>query len=98
MSALVSLLLPPPRSAELPIFQFSFPIARSAGVADNTDNRGIFDHHLSGYGADIGRFLKSIIAYCNSTRDYMVPSVWGVVPKGEDPYAPQQNGGCCLVM
>ncbi|KAK3296099.1 guanine nucleotide-binding protein subunit-like protein [Chaetomium fimeti] len=41
---------------------------------------------------------KSIIAYCNSTRDYMVPSVWGPVPKGEDPYAPQQSGGCCIVM
>ncbi|KAI3527372.1 guanine nucleotide-binding protein subunit gamma [Colletotrichum paranaense] len=41
---------------------------------------------------------KSIIAYCNSTRDYMVPSVWGAVPRGEDPYAPQQSGGCCLVM
>ncbi|KAH0499001.1 hypothetical protein TgHK011_006224 [Trichoderma gracile] len=41
---------------------------------------------------------KSIIAYCNGTRDYMVPSVWGTVPKGEDPYAPQQSGGCCVVM
>ncbi|KAK2004857.1 hypothetical protein LX36DRAFT_649401, partial [Colletotrichum falcatum] len=40
---------------------------------------------------------KSIIAYCNSTRDYMVPSVWGAVPRGEDPYAPQQSGGCCVV-
>jgi len=41
---------------------------------------------------------SSIIAYCNSTRDYMVPSVWGPVPKGEDPYAPPTNAGCCLVM
>ncbi|KAI9905033.1 hypothetical protein N3K66_001562 [Trichothecium roseum] len=41
---------------------------------------------------------KSIIAYCNGTRDYMAPSVWGTVPKGEDPYAPQQSGGCCTVM
>ncbi|KAI5465583.1 GGL domain-containing protein [Mariannaea sp. PMI_226] len=41
---------------------------------------------------------KSIIAYCNGTRDYMVPSVWGAIPKGEDPYAPQQSGGCCVVM
>lgn len=40
----------------------------------------------------------SIIAYCNGTRDYMVPSVWNAVPKGEDPYAPQQSGGCCVVM
>ncbi|TLS29688.1 hypothetical protein PpBr36_00476 [Pyricularia pennisetigena] len=46
----------------------------------------------------VSQAAKSIIAYCNSTRDYMVPSVWGTVPKGEDPYAPQQNGGCCLVM
>jgi guanine nucleotide-binding protein subunit gamma, fungi len=42
--------------------------------------------------------LFSIIAYCNGTRDYMVPSTWGPVPKGEDPYAPQQSGGCCVVM
>ncbi|OIW33461.1 hypothetical protein CONLIGDRAFT_640584 [Coniochaeta ligniaria NRRL 30616] len=46
----------------------------------------------------VSQAAKSIIAYCNSTRDYMVPSVWGVVPKGEDPYAPQQSGGCCVVM
>ncbi|KAI7787823.1 guanine nucleotide-binding protein subunit gamma [Diaporthe eres] len=46
----------------------------------------------------VSQASKSIIAYCNSTRDYMVVTVWGVVPKGEDPYAPQQSGGCCLVM
>ncbi|KAK2604426.1 hypothetical protein N8I77_007357 [Diaporthe amygdali] len=46
----------------------------------------------------VSQASKSIIAYCNSTRDYMVVNVWGVVPKGEDPYAPQQSGGCCLVM
>ena len=40
----------------------------------------------------------SIIAYCNGTRDYMVPSAWNAVPKGEDPYAPQQSNGCCVVM
>ncbi|KAK6841658.1 putative G protein gamma subunit [Apiospora arundinis] len=46
----------------------------------------------------VSQASKSIIAYCNSTRDYMVPSVWGAVPRGEDPYAPQQSGGCCSVM
>ncbi|KAI1405818.1 GGL domain-containing protein [Hypoxylon fuscum] len=46
----------------------------------------------------VSQAARSIIAYCNSTRDYMVPSVWGAVPRGEDPYAPPQNGGCCLVM
>ncbi|KAL2144582.1 hypothetical protein VTI28DRAFT_8901 [Corynascus sepedonium] len=46
----------------------------------------------------VSQASKSIIAYCNSTRDYMVPSVWGPVPRGEDPYAPQQSGGCCIIM
>ncbi|KAJ6119259.1 hypothetical protein N7523_003539 [Penicillium sp. IBT 18751x] len=40
----------------------------------------------------------SLISYCNNTRDFMVPSVWGQVDKREDPYAPQQQGGCCTVM
>ncbi|KAI9931608.1 hypothetical protein MW887_010185 [Aspergillus wentii] len=39
-----------------------------------------------------------LINYCNNTRDFMVPSVWGQVDKREDPYAPQQQGGCCTVM
>lgn len=40
----------------------------------------------------------SLINYCNSTRDYMVPSVWGQIDKKEDPYMPQQESGCCSVM
>ncbi|KAI1164067.1 G protein gamma subunit [Nemania serpens] len=46
----------------------------------------------------VSQAANSIIAYCNSTRDYMVPSVWGPVLKGEDPYAPPQSAGCCVVM
>ncbi|KAI3021416.1 hypothetical protein CBS147347_7919 [Aspergillus niger] len=44
------------------------------------------------------RVLSRLINYCNNTRDFMVPSVWGQVDKREDPYAPQQQGGCCTVM
>ncbi|OAP63474.1 hypothetical protein AYL99_02701 [Fonsecaea erecta] len=42
----------------------------------------------------------SLINYCNQTRDYMVPSVWGQVDRKEDPYNPQSGGseGCCVVM
>ncbi|KAL1971794.1 hypothetical protein VTN31DRAFT_1882 [Thermomyces dupontii] len=40
----------------------------------------------------------SLINYCNNTRDFMVPSVWGQVDKREDPYAPTQSGGCCTIM
>ncbi|KAF2756333.1 hypothetical protein EJ05DRAFT_441103 [Pseudovirgaria hyperparasitica] len=31
-------------------------------------------------------------------KDFMVPSRWGTVDKKEDPYAPQQSSGCCIVM
>ena len=40
----------------------------------------------------------SIISYTSSTKDFMVPSTWGTVDKKDDPYAPQQSGGCCVVM
>ncbi|KWU42959.1 guanine nucleotide-binding protein subunit gamma, partial [Rhodotorula sp. JG-1b] len=33
-----------------------------------------------------------LIRYCKTTRDYLVPSVWGPIQKGEDPYAPQPSG------
>jgi len=35
----------------------------------------------------------SLIRYCKTTRDHLVPSVWGPVDKREDPYAP--SGGTC---
>ncbi|GAA5960328.1 hypothetical protein JCM8115_001143 [Rhodotorula mucilaginosa] len=38
-----------------------------------------------------------LIRYCKTTRDYLVPSVWGPIQKGEDPYAPQPSGGCCEI-
>ncbi|TRX92642.1 hypothetical protein FHL15_006569 [Xylaria flabelliformis] len=47
---------------------------------------------------DLERERIPVSQAAKSTRDYMVPSVWGPVPRGEDPYAPQQTGGCCLVM
>ncbi|KUI59355.1 Guanine nucleotide-binding protein subunit gamma [Cytospora mali] len=47
---------------------------------------------------DLERERIPVSQASKSTRDYMVPAVWGVVPKGEDPYAPQQSGGCCVVM
>ncbi|TKA69795.1 hypothetical protein B0A55_06467 [Friedmanniomyces simplex] len=31
-------------------------------------------------------------------KDFMVPSRWGSVDKRDDPYAPQQQGGCCTIM
>ncbi|THU82892.1 guanine nucleotide binding protein gamma subunit [Dendrothele bispora CBS 962.96] len=35
----------------------------------------------------------SLIRYCKTTKDHLVPSVWGPVQKGEDPYN-QPGGGC----
>ncbi|SGY60359.1 BQ5605_C007g04419 [Microbotryum silenes-dioicae] len=42
----------------------------------------------------------SLIRYCKTTRDYLVPSVWGPVEKGSDPYAAAASGGgggCCMI-
>ncbi|TDL25038.1 G-protein gamma subunit [Rickenella mellea] len=41
----------------------------------------------------------SLIRYCKTTKDHLVPSVWGPVGKSEDPYGPQANvGGCSCVI
>ncbi|KZP21223.1 hypothetical protein FIBSPDRAFT_788604 [Athelia psychrophila] len=39
----------------------------------------------------------SLIQYCKNTKDHLVPSVWGPVGRGDDPYAPQGGGNCCVV-
>ncbi|EGN95537.1 hypothetical protein SERLA73DRAFT_60141 [Serpula lacrymans var. lacrymans S7.3] len=41
----------------------------------------------------------SLIRYCKTTRDHLVPSVWGPVGRSEDPYAPQGTKGpnCCVI-
>jgi hypothetical protein len=42
---------------------------------------------------------NSLIRFCKTTRDYLVPSVWGPISKSEDPYAPQAAGAsCCSVV
>ncbi|KAK1922664.1 G-protein gamma subunit [Papiliotrema laurentii] len=38
---------------------------------------------------------KSLIDYCASKRDPLLPSLWGPLQKGEDPYAPVDQGQCC---
>lgn len=40
-------------------------------------------------------FACSLIRFCKETRDPLLPSVWGPLAKGEDPYAPPQQAGCC---
>ena len=42
---------------------------------------------------DLRLTYSSIISYTNSTKDFMVPSIWGGIPKGEDPYVVQTSGG-----
>jgi hypothetical protein len=52
-------------------------------------------HDLTLYqtGKDLGLTHASIISYTNQTKDFMVPSIWGGIPKGEDPYVVQTSGG-----
>ncbi|TIA91854.1 hypothetical protein E3P92_01543 [Wallemia ichthyophaga] len=46
---------------------------------------------------NVSEASQGLIRFCNSTKDYLIPSVWGPVDKKEDPYAPQ-GGGCCVVV
>ncbi|KAF2863386.1 hypothetical protein K470DRAFT_210700 [Piedraia hortae CBS 480.64] len=47
----------------------------------------------------VSEAAADLIAYTDKEpRDFMVPSRWGQVPRGADPYAPQQQGGCCSSM
>jgi guanine nucleotide-binding protein subunit gamma len=39
----------------------------------------------------------SLIRYCKTTKDHLVPSVWGGVAKNEDPYNQSSNRKCCSV-
>lgn len=43
-------------------------------------------------------YMASLIRYCKTTKDHLVPSVWGPVGKNEDPYAPPAQGCNCVVM
>jgi len=36
----------------------------------------------------------SLIRYCKTTKDHLVPSVWGPVGKSDDPYGQKGNGTC----
>ncbi|KAI5899557.1 uncharacterized protein SCHCODRAFT_02483141 [Schizophyllum commune H4-8] len=38
----------------------------------------------------------SLIRYCRTTKDFLVPSVWGPVNRGEHPYE-QPSKGCCTI-
>nr|AAX94562.1 G protein gamma subunit Gpg1 [Cryptococcus neoformans var. grubii] len=40
----------------------------------------------------------SLINYCRATKDPLIPSVWGPLPRSEDPYAPVEQAVCCSVM
>ncbi|KAI9027531.1 guanine nucleotide binding protein gamma subunit [Phycomyces nitens] len=39
-----------------------------------------------------------LVDYCNSTKDPLVPSVWGNIDKKDDPYGPTKKSQCCTLM
>ncbi|CAO3680855.1 hypothetical protein G6F70_002446 [Rhizopus microsporus] len=51
----------------------------------------------------VSEAASSLIDYCNSTKDPLLPSIWGPVDKEHDPFAPAAGGNktssnCCIVM
>lgn len=47
---------------------------------------------------NVSEASASLIRYCKTTKDHLIPSVWGPVNKAEDPYAPPEQGCQCIVM
>ncbi|EIN07203.1 G-protein gamma subunit [Punctularia strigosozonata HHB-11173 SS5] len=41
---------------------------------------------------------RSLIDYCKNTKDPLIPSIWGPLNKGEDPFAPPATGCACTIM
>ncbi|KAI8884329.1 G-protein gamma subunit [Backusella circina FSU 941] len=46
----------------------------------------------------ISEASTSLISYCKETKDPMLPSIWGPIDKKDDPFAPTNSSGCCVVM
>ncbi|KAJ1736823.1 Guanine nucleotide-binding protein subunit gamma [Coemansia sp. Benny D160-2] len=45
----------------------------------------------------VSQACESLTSYMQSTKDYLLPSIWG--PPPQDPFASQTGGGCgCSVM
>ncbi|KAJ1500085.1 Guanine nucleotide-binding protein subunit gamma 1 [Coelomomyces lativittatus] len=49
--------------------------------------------HLDMPRLTLSKASQQLIDYVKSTKDYLVPSVWGTIDKKEDPYGPV--GGPC---
>ncbi|KAG0705093.1 G-protein gamma subunit [Suillus clintonianus] len=46
----------------------------------------------------VSEAAASLIRYCKTTKDHLVPSVWGPVTKADDVYGQQKSGGgCCSI-
>ncbi|OLL26841.1 Guanine nucleotide-binding protein subunit gamma [Neolecta irregularis DAH-3] len=46
----------------------------------------------------VSEACQSLLAHAKSTKDHMVPSIWGPIDKKEDPYTLQSTAGCCVAM
>ncbi|CAG7845924.1 SubName: Full=Uncharacterized protein {ECO:0000313/EMBL:CCA77979.1} [Serendipita indica DSM 11827] len=48
--------------------------------------------------ARVSEASSSLIRYMKTTKDPLLPSLWGTVAKEEDPFhQPDANKGCCIV-
>ncbi|KAJ5497785.1 hypothetical protein N7453_006836 [Penicillium expansum] len=57
-----------------------------------TELNGRLKEDLDRPRVKVSEAALSLISYCNNTRDFMVPSVWGQVDKREDPLRSSATG------
>ncbi|KAF9979010.1 hypothetical protein BGW42_001180 [Actinomortierella wolfii] len=46
----------------------------------------------------VSQASASLIKYCQSTKDYLLPMIWGTVDKRDDPFVAQKSGCGCSLM
>ncbi|KAI7863054.1 G-protein gamma-like domain-containing protein [Spinellus fusiger] len=79
------------------------PLKRAQNIAEAKLNRLLELNKRLKEQLDVPRITvssasSSLIEYCKTTKDPMIPSLWGSIDKKEDPFAPAAGGGCCAVM
>ncbi|BEI85180.1 hypothetical protein CcaverHIS002_0505810 [Cutaneotrichosporon cavernicola] len=62
------------------------------------EQRARLKEDLSRPRVPVSQASLGLIRYCQDTRDPILPSVWGELKRGEDPYAPPETGCGCTIM
>ncbi|EIE77798.1 hypothetical protein RO3G_02502 [Rhizopus delemar RA 99-880] len=62
------------------------------------ENNNHLRHELNLLRTSVSDASTSLINYCNNHEDPLLPSIWGPLPKKNNPFASPDTEKCCSVM